>query len=569
MKDARASPIPFGPPGPFLDAPRSALLASRVSCLGPCTCRGARFYSRSCPSHSLGARRDALLGPRSRLSFRRLAPTARGCSPERRRSRSFRPATASLPALLCGTPFRYGHRPLSPAGTSSTLGCQEEFGPPDFGSDVPELERIGRRADRENDARTLAFVGLALPILTCCPDRDHHEANYYAERAVTIDPSLAWVYRSRVRGFGSRADESEWLAQLKAFDPENALPYLLSADEILEERRFALIQQHTPTDLEVQASVENDAQWLGDVQRAIRAPRFDTYSKNYLDLFKAFYRQNPSLEPFMYLLASHRRRIARGSSLEVYVSILIRRAEEARSVESFTTATGELKRIVQFEQASRQSEDDWISQFDQPAMHALQGLKATLVKRGLTEDAMAVEDSLQRFEKRPRNRPILMCWTQSGFGPLWWTAVMVHSLGFALALFSCLFFASIVILEIPGLGQWRLRRFVRERACLLADLCPGLLVLTCVAFVFAYQPFVRTFNAQVSQSASLFDLETIRATNRTLDFLPSILFPYVGWVFVPWALACFLLALLALFILLRGFFRTRPKRRTNWDTTRL
>ena len=118
-----------------------------------------------------------------------------------------------------------------------------------------------------------------------------------------------------------------------------------------------------------------------------------------------------------------------------------------------------------------------------------------------------------------------------------------------------------VILEIPLRGQWKLRRFVRMPACLVADLCPALLVLTGVAFLYAYQPFVRTFKAQLSQSASLFDLDTIWATYQSLSFLPSRIQQDLHWLFEPfyqWVFATALLALLAFFILVRGLFRTRP-----------
>jgi hypothetical protein len=112
-----------------------------------------------------------------------------------------------------------------------------------------------------------------------------------------------------------------------------------------------------------------------------------------------------------------------------------------------------------------------------------------------------VGDYLQRFEQQPKHRKSI-CRARSGFGRLERTGLLVHSLGFALVLFSSLFLVSMVILEIPLRGQWKLRRFVRMPACLVADLCPALLVLTGVVFLYAYQPFVRAFKAQLSQSAS-------------------------------------------------------------------
>jgi hypothetical protein len=104
--------------------------------------------------------------------------------------------------------------------------------------DRAELAAIAAQAEKEKDARELAFVALSYPD----PDR----AIQFADRATTLDPSLVWIYASRY--YGGRIENLSRIAvRLKRV--ENSDP-------------------ETPA---------SDNEWMKEMEKAFRAPRYDGY----------------------------------------------------------------------------------------------------------------------------------------------------------------------------------------------------------------------------------------------------------------------------------------------------
>jgi hypothetical protein len=75
---------------------------------------------------------------------------------------------------------------------------------------------MAAKAEKEKDARTLAFVALTYP--------DAARGAYFADEAAGRDPSLIWIYASRYsyRGHGTPMVSAEQLKELKKYDPDNA-----------------------------------------------------------------------------------------------------------------------------------------------------------------------------------------------------------------------------------------------------------------------------------------------------------------------------------------------------------
>ena len=90
-------------------------------------------------------------------------------------------------------------------------------------SDQRTLEELAARAEKEEDAGTLAFVALS----TTDPKR----AAALTERAVSLDPERIWVYGARNHRPNFDPPGEEWLARLKGADPGNAVP-----DHLFQER---------------------------------------------------------------------------------------------------------------------------------------------------------------------------------------------------------------------------------------------------------------------------------------------------------------------------------------------
>lgn len=130
------------------------------------------------------------------------------------------------------------------------------------------VQEMTKKAEAEHDAKTIAFVS--------------RYANYpdgqvrLIEEAVTMDPSLTWMY---VRGgnYGI-SQEHGWLAKLEAWDPDNATPYLAEASN-----RWVKIQRSANWQAPKEQIV-NDPAWRGLMEKAFAAPRFDYYSDRAIDL---------------------------------------------------------------------------------------------------------------------------------------------------------------------------------------------------------------------------------------------------------------------------------------------
>jgi hypothetical protein len=88
---------------------------------------------------------------------------------------------------------------------ASWRGCRPSAG------DREDLEKVAARAEKEKDARELAFVALSYP--------DSAQADRFADRAVELDPSLAWIYASRNREGVNLLENARRSRQLKSADP--------------------------------------------------------------------------------------------------------------------------------------------------------------------------------------------------------------------------------------------------------------------------------------------------------------------------------------------------------------
>ncbi len=95
----------------------------------------------------------------------------------------------------------------------------------EYASEVPGLQEIQRRAEQNHDAEALAFVAVR--------QWKAAENARLADEAVRLDPKLVWIYGPVASAYSSLPQiDDHWVAELKKFDPENALPYFIAAEKI-------------------------------------------------------------------------------------------------------------------------------------------------------------------------------------------------------------------------------------------------------------------------------------------------------------------------------------------------
>lgn len=218
-------------------------------CLG--ICRGAGFWimAKGEGSYMRKMRIVAVLGVLAVLSFF-IAP-------------SFRQAMSVAADTLNGAPWaRRGDR------------VEEQ-----------ERNRLRTIAEQDRDAEMLAYVAIH--------DDDLKIAGQDADKAVAIDPRWTWVYyvlasRNMAAGPRSSSPQAAWIAKLQQWDPQNATPHLLNAQQFFYSARSgrAVAQQ-----------TADDKLWNQKMAEAFDSPRYDIYFQQRFDLEKDIARRRGIGDP--------------------------------------------------------------------------------------------------------------------------------------------------------------------------------------------------------------------------------------------------------------------------------
>ena len=132
------------------------------------------------------------------------------------------------------------------------------------------LSRIEQSGDKEKYARALAFVALH--------SSDDVRAMHAAEKAVALDPQLTWIsaHVSRATYRYPGYDTHPWIERLKAWDPQNAFPYLLEADANVHwwEPPWS---KYGATPGGLRSALAAEPRWRIPMEKAFAAPRIDAY----------------------------------------------------------------------------------------------------------------------------------------------------------------------------------------------------------------------------------------------------------------------------------------------------
>jgi hypothetical protein len=138
----------------------------------------------------------------------------------------------------------------------------------DYLSLSPELQSIAKKAEQGHDAEALAFVAFRHP--------QSSEGARLADEAVRLDPKLVWVYAIvAVRGCPP-PETDRWVPALERFDPENALPHLITAEKVDCEQ---VLRENVPHRAE-----DEPRAWQSAMAAAFESARLDTYSSQRKEL---------------------------------------------------------------------------------------------------------------------------------------------------------------------------------------------------------------------------------------------------------------------------------------------
>jgi hypothetical protein len=417
-----------------------------------------------------------------------------------------------------------------------------------------QLDRLGRRAEIENDPSALAFASQA----TDDPGRFLR----WADRAVSIDPQYVWIYgAARTHGSSDLREAAKRLERLRAADPDNAVPALLEASLLSNSRISELYERYSPQEEEVQAMLEADPNWVELMQRAFAAPRYDSYLGQQAQLVSAVWNRKRNLSPSIVLTGLWGHPMPDLAMVRAFSRILFRQAEEAAAAGDFPEAERQIGRVGGFgermaggDQAHTNLESLIGVTLERDAAAELQKLYA---QTGRPSDAGKATSEMKRLDDR--SAELRRRIEASGFARMHAfrsLGFLVQGLGVLLVLAALLASAALLVLEIVPARFTSRRMRLRTAASWATDYAPAALLVSSGAFLLSFLPYARVFAQYRSSSAPLPDEHPVVEALWGLGAVPVRVLSS-NYQLSAWLAFTVALSALAVFLVARGLYRWR------------
>jgi len=440
---------------------------------------------------------------------------------------------------------------LLPQGREALIAIRSSWSNSEMAaSDKRAIEDLAARAIRERDARKLAFAAVSYP--------EPGKSNAWAEQAVAMDPALRWIYASHAtRGMRWEIPESH-LQALREFDPHNAFVYLLSADRIYRSKLFPLHDQGGATKSQINQILAGDSEWLGWMDEAARATRYENYVEKGQQLQQQIWREDRSFSPDVIAQSIQSQAWPDAGNLLAYGDLLIQRAREFHLEGRDAEAERSLQLLADFAERAgtigRNQRDlnGWI--LETVRQKSLIELGTLYRSSGKTDRAVVVDVEVANLKKSRMERNSSHGQTfDSLISPFLWKGLFVQLSALAILLFAAISFLSLSSLEIDAVLQSKTVGMWSRIRCFVADYGPLVLLAACASLLLAYRPFEQAF-AQFRSGAT-----PVPTQGQMMLLLYSLHFASptnLGSAFWWWMITLSLSAL-AMFILFRPLWKRR------------
>ncbi len=419
-------------------------------------------------------------------------------------------------------------------------------------NDLRALQNLAARAEKEKDARTLAFVALVTP--------DPGRSARLAEQAVALDPSLIWIYASRGPRPEYNPPPKSGLERLLAVDPDNAFPEILAAQVISEPSYQTLLAHNTPTQQDTEAALAASPEWVTHMDRAFRAARYNSYFNRRWQLTQEVWNRNPNLSVTLIFNSLWAHPLPDYLSVRTYENSLVQKAQQAASAGHLEQAETLLREVDSFgRRVTEQGELD---------LEKFLGLdvsrRATIALRDFYQRLGGTgkgQEAAKRLRLIDDQRDVLM----HSFRPmdelrlhaLERNALQVQLTAILAPLLAVMAAVCLVALEWRSRKSAARKLWLRRVVCLAADWAPAGLLLACVGLLWFFRPYAEILRSArevttVSAAWHFMHFEGLFALSSTLGGLEQPFTPLHFWQ----AFTCALVAL-ALFILVRGLLRLK------------
>ena len=264
-----------------------------------------------------------------------------------------------------------------------------------------KLLELAERARQSRDAQSLAFAALHA-------GRDQDVA--LAEQAVALDPSLTWVYYGVA--YRHRSDHGwkdpafaatlkTWLAKLQAWDPQNAVPYLLQA-EVIHEQTEKFPNYWAPFTPEKGEATSKQVEWVAAMEKAYSAPHFDSYNTRRFDVDRKVFQASGWARPDRLVLSGASYPIPALMNVRSYANYKVKYlAANAEKKKDHAEVLRQYYQVALFGQRMQVEGSMLIEQLMGASIDHLasEPLEAALRKDGQTAQADLVAFSFRRFRR--------------------------------------------------------------------------------------------------------------------------------------------------------------------------
>ena len=360
----------------------------------------------------------------------------------------------------------------------TTLSIPMKTGPSQDGFfSTRTLAQMERQAIAQADARALAFVALHHP--------DINEAARAAEKAIALDAHLTWISARFTRAYPLDHNPAPWIARLKAWDPDNAFPYLLEAGAFFD-KSSSETGWMSRSPLEQRRALASESDFLSPMHKAFVAPKYDNYAAQRFELDRAVFQQQGWDRPDLLMFAEASRPLPNLLATRTYAQYVVEdlggTAEKAGRLEE---AAAQCRTVEQFGVRMQRATSD-IERLIAMVIRQIsyEHLALLLRHQGRTEEAALLESQLAdlhdafRFAREHRS--------EEGAAVRAAPLVLISGVVvLVLAVATLAWLGSVILLRWKENGSSLLNYFASE-ACA----APPLLLLASLGLYGAYYPYV-------------------------------------------------------------------------------
>jgi hypothetical protein len=407
---------------------------------------------------------------------------------------------------------------LIPSAYQGLRAVITSWQPKHFEAYQAQLHQMAREAESRGDAETMAFAAMRF--------ESRKDFVSFANKAVALDPSLTWIYSQGHQSESWEPEAHGWAAKLQAWDPGNAVGYLVQA----ELRRSDLIHDgHYSWDVPM-----HDPQWIESGRKAMESPRYDSYRAQRIQLDQEIIRAQGlnSLEAIWF--GAFPSRWISGWPVQVYSNSVIKEAKEALARGDKETARREAWAVAHYGELLRAhggNEGERLSSvgYLRPAYTILQPL---LAAEGRSDEAKMMSQELEAI--RPGAPGAVYSYSLYSSGGWWRPASLAMNLAVATAV-------PLSVALLLAIGWFFAARFFPHlssgmfyrMACRCARFAPAGVLISLAVLAISYSPAAESVSDYINRPISIGTMRNVTEAYASVYYAQDFIRTATGGRYHP------------------------------------